>query len=165
MLAYPADLWLINRPHGANGYRTKMSTRNHSVSLAETKHYIIDPTNLCRALDDCVKDRLHVRRRAADDAEHLGGCGLMLQRLAQFRIALLDFFEQAHVFDGNHCLVSEGLEKADLTIGERTDLQSADHDSSNRGPLSQQRRSKYSAMSKAFLVSQCLPKLWIRDRR
>ena len=37
-----------------------------------------------RALDDGVEHRLHVGRRAADDAEHLGGRRLMLQRLAQF---------------------------------------------------------------------------------
>ena len=72
-----------------------MSPRNHSVPLAESQHHVIDPTNPGRALDDGVEHRLHVRRRAADDAEHLGRCRLMLQRLAQFRVALLEFFEQA----------------------------------------------------------------------
>ena len=52
--------------------------------------HVIDPTNPCCALDDGVEDRLHVRRRAADDAEHLGRCRLMLQSLAQFCIALLE---------------------------------------------------------------------------
>ena len=66
-----------------------MSPRNHSVPLAESQHHVIDPTNPGRALDDGVEHRLHVRRRAADDAEHLGRCRLMLQRLAQFRVALL----------------------------------------------------------------------------
>src|SRR5262249_6677895 len=107
MLAYPANLWLINRPHGANGYRTKMGTRNHSVCLAETKHHIIDPTNLCRAFHNRVEDRLHVRRRAADDTEHLGCCRLMLQSLAQFCITLLDLLEQADVLDGDHRLIGK----------------------------------------------------------
>ena len=61
-----------------------MSPRNHNVTLTESQHHVIDPANPSGALDDCVEDRLHVRRRAADDAEHLGGCGLMLQGLAQF---------------------------------------------------------------------------------
>src|SRR5215472_3081739 len=101
MLAHPTVVWLINRPHGANGYRTKMSTRNHSVPLAEPQYHVINSTDFCRALDDGIQYRLHVRRRAADDAEHFGCCGLMLQRLAQFCVALLQFLEQPHILDGN----------------------------------------------------------------
>ena len=65
-----------------------MSPRNRLVPLTESQHHIIDPANLCRALDDGIEDRLHVGGRAADDAEHLGGRRLMLQRLAQFGVAL-----------------------------------------------------------------------------
>ena len=66
-----------------------MSPRNHPVPFAESQHHVINPTNPGGALDDGVEDRLHVRRRAADDAEHLRRCRLMLQGLAQFRVALL----------------------------------------------------------------------------
>ena len=84
-----SDMWLINTDlDAADGYGTKMSPRNHSVPLAESQHHVINPANPGGALDDGVEHRLHVRGRAADDAEHLGGCSLMLQRLAQFRIAL-----------------------------------------------------------------------------
>ena len=55
-----------------------MSPRNHSVLLVETQQYVINPTNPRSALDDGVEYRLHVSRRAADDAEHLGRCRLML---------------------------------------------------------------------------------------
>ena len=121
MLAHPAKLWLINTDlDAANGYGTKMSPRNHSVPLAESQHHIINPTNPRRALDDGVEHRLHVGRRAADDAEHLGRCRLMLQGLAQFCVALLQFFEQPHVLDGDDGLIGEGFEKLDLFIG-RTD--------------------------------------------
>ena len=97
MLAHPAKLWLINTDLDAAryGYGTKMSPRNHHVPLAESQHHVINPTNPGGALDDGVEHRLHVRRRAADDAEHLGGRRLMLQRLAQFCVALLEFLEQA----------------------------------------------------------------------
>ena len=77
----------------------------------KSQHHVIDPANPRGALDDGVEHRLHVRRRAADDAEHLGRCRLMLQRLAQFCVALLDFFEQPHVLDGDHRLVGEGFEE------------------------------------------------------
>ena len=90
MLAHPAKLWLIDTDlDAANGYGTKMSPRNHNVPLAESQHHVIDPTNPRGALDDGVKHRLHVGRRAADDAEHLGRRRLMLQGLAQFCVALL----------------------------------------------------------------------------
>ena len=95
MLANPEMHWRIDTDlDAANGYGTKMSPRNHNVALMESQHHVIDPANPRGALDDGVEDRLHVRRRAADDAEHLGRCGLMLQRFAQFRIALAEFLEQ-----------------------------------------------------------------------
>src|SRR5262249_34684103 len=98
--------WLINADLNASNGRngSEMSPGNQSVSFLESQHYIIDSTNSRGALDDGVEDRLHVRGRAANDAKHLGSCRLMLQRLAQLCIALLQFFEQPHVFDGDHGL-------------------------------------------------------------
>ena len=87
-----------------------------NVSLAESQHHVINPTNPRGALDDGVEYRLNVRRRAADDAEHLGRCRLMLQRFAQFRIALLDLLEQADILDGDHRLIGESFKQRDLFI-------------------------------------------------
>ena len=81
-----------------------MSPQNHGVPLAESQHHVINPTNPRGALDDRVEDRLHIRRRAADDAEHLGRRRLMLQGLAQFRVAFLQFLEQPNILDGDHGL-------------------------------------------------------------
>ena len=93
MLAHPAKLWLINTDlDAANGYGTKMSPRNHSVALVESQHHVIDPTNPCGAFDDSVEHRLHVRWRAADDAEHLGRCRLMLHAFAQPPAIFLQLF-------------------------------------------------------------------------
>src|SRR6185436_16148547 len=94
LLAQPARYRLVDTDlDTALGYRTKMRPPNHSIALSKPQHHIIDPTNPGCALHDSVEHRLHVRRRATDDAEHLGRCGLMLQRLAQLRVALLDLFE------------------------------------------------------------------------
>ena len=113
MLAHPVLPWLINTDlDAANGYGTKMSPRNHSVALAESQLHVIDPTNPCSALDDGVEDRLHVRGRAADDAEHLGRCRLMLQGLAQFCVALLQFLEQPDVLDGDRRLGRQRFQEA-----------------------------------------------------
>ena len=114
-----------------------MGPCNHHVSLTEPKHHVINSTNPSRALDDGIEHRLHVRRRAADDAEHLGRGCLMLQRLAQFCVALLEFLEQPDVFDGDHRLRSEGFEESNLLVSERTDLRPADHNGTDRHSLAQ----------------------------
>src|SRR6266436_3319927 len=83
LLAQPARYRLVDTDLDASlGYRTKMGSPNHGIALTEAQDHVIDPTNPGRALDDGVEDRLHIRGRAADDAEHLGRCRLMLQRLA-----------------------------------------------------------------------------------
>ena len=108
MLAHPAKLWLINTDlDAANGYGTKLGPHDHGVPLDESQHHVINPTNPRGALDDGVEHRLHVRGRAADDAEHLGSRRLMLQGLAQFRVALLDLFEQPHILDRDHGLIGK----------------------------------------------------------
>src|SRR5215510_3923923 len=102
MVPHPGILWFINTDLGATyGYRAKVSPPNHKLIIkpagerllerccAESQSYIINPTNPCGAFDNCVEDWLHVRRRSTDDSEHLGRCRLMLQRLAQFCVALL----------------------------------------------------------------------------
>ncbi len=72
MLADPTVLWFIDTYIGAaRWYRTEMAPHGHSVPLAESQHHVIDSTNLGRALNDGVEDRLYVGGRAADNAEHL----------------------------------------------------------------------------------------------
>src|SRR5215470_904399 len=94
MLAHPENLWNIHTDFDAtNGYGTKMSPCNQTVPVAESQQHIINSTNTGRAFHDRIEHRPHVCRRAADDAEHLCRCRLMLQRLAQFCVAFLQFFE------------------------------------------------------------------------
>ena len=111
MLAHPAKPWVVNIDLGVGryGYGAKMSPYKHCVPLVESQRYIINPTNPSGALDDSVEHRLHVRGRPADDAEYFGRRRLMFQGLAQFRIALLQFLKQPHVFDGDHRLRCKGL--------------------------------------------------------
>src|SRR5688572_21183837 len=117
MLVHPAILWPINTDlYAANGYGTKMSLRNHTVPVVKSQHYVINPANPGGALDDGIEDRLHVRRRAADDAEHLGRCGLMLQGLAQFGVTCFDLLEQTNILNGNNCLVGESSHQLDLPL-------------------------------------------------
>src|SRR5262245_40610393 len=138
MLPQPEILWLINTDlDPADRHGTKMSTRNHHGPLVESQHHVIDSTGLCRALDDGVQNRLHVRGRAADNAQHFGCRRLMLQRLAQFRVTLLQFLEQTHVLDGDHGLISERLEQRYLFIGECANLGAANSNNTDRYAFSQ----------------------------
>src|SRR6266480_3261394 len=86
MFTHPVKPWIITTDlHTDMRYRTKMSARNHSTAFAESQHHVINSTNPGGTLHDGIENRLHVRRRAADNAEHLGRCGLMVQRFAQLR--------------------------------------------------------------------------------
>src|SRR5262249_22317779 len=124
-----------------------MSPRHHCVSLAKSQHYVINPTNPGCALNDGVEDRLYVRGRPTDDAEHLSGCRLVLQRLAQFCVAPLKFFEEAHVFNRDHGLIRESFEKSDLFLDERINFPSANENRSNRGTFAHQRDSKLGSIT------------------
>ena len=72
----------------------------------------------CR-LDQCIEHGLQIESRAADDLEHIGSGGLLLQRFAQL-------VEQPRVLDGDDGLSSEVLDQLDLLIGERADLLTID---------------------------------------
>ena len=111
-------------------------------ALAESQHHVIDPTNPRCALDDGIEDRLHVRGRAADDAEHLGRCRLMLQGLAQFRIALASSLNSRTFSMAMTAWSAKVSSSCDLLIRKRTDLGSSNYDRADRNALTQQRRSK-----------------------
>src|SRR5690242_11218869 len=105
MFTHPVKAWILTTNLTTDmRYGTKVSPCNHGVPLAESQYEIVNPANPRGALNDGIEHRLHVRRRAADDAEHFGCRGLMLQGLAQFSVALLNFFEQAHIFNRDNRL-------------------------------------------------------------
>ena len=76
----------------------------------------------------------------------------MLQRLAQFRVALLQFFEEADVLDGDDGLVGEGLEKRDLLIGEGTNLGSANLNRADGNSFAKQWRNESGARTGNLLT-------------
>jgi hypothetical protein len=62
--------------------------------------------------------RASARLVCSNDAQHLSGCGLLLQSLAQLRRALLHVLEQPHVLDGYCRLVGKGGDEINLLVGE-----------------------------------------------
>ena len=83
----------------------------------------------CGRFDERLQHRLQIEGRAADDLEHVGGGGLLLQRFAQDLGARLHLVEQAHVLDRDHGLIGKGLDQIDLLIRERLELSCDDRSS------------------------------------
>ena len=90
-----------------------------------------------RRLDQRVEHRLQIEGRAADDLEHVGGGGLLLQRFGQIVGARLHLVEQPHVLDRDHRLVGEGAQQCDLPFREGVRVGSNDRDCADRLPLAE----------------------------
>src|SRR5262245_25266709 len=71
--------------------------------------------------DQRIENRLQIECRAADDLEHVGGGGLLLQRLAQL-------VQQPGILDGYNGLRSEILDQRNLLVGEGLHLLPVDDD-------------------------------------
>src|SRR5262249_47862000 len=82
---------------------------------------------------------LKIAGRAADNLQHLRCCSLLLQRLGELPRALLLDFEQSGVLDGDHRLVSEGLDQLDLLLGEWTYGSAVQNEHANWKPITQER--------------------------
>ena len=65
-----------------------------------------------------VEHCVHVEGRATDLLVHMGGRGLLPERLCELTRTLLLGLEQACVLDCNHRLVGEGGDELDLLAGE-----------------------------------------------
>src|SRR5262245_61369764 len=68
-----------------------------------------------------VEDRLHIGRRAADHPQNLA-------RRREVAVARLELLEEAYVLDGDDRLGGERRQEADLGVGKRAHLSSADVD-------------------------------------
>src|SRR5262249_60882210 len=91
--------------------------------VADLSRYggLIGLTQACGRFDQRLKHRPEVECRAADDFQHVGSSGLLLQRLAKL-------IEEAGVLNGDDSLVGEVLDQFDLLVGERTDFLAIDGD-------------------------------------
>ena len=82
-----------------------------------------------------VEHRREIAGRGVDDLQHLGGRGLLLQRLALFG-------DQPRVLDRDHRLISEGADEFDLPVGERFHPLAREHDDTDRFTFAQQRHAE-----------------------
>src|SRR5215475_10154085 len=113
MLSHPTPMWRVDSIVEADGYGPNMSARNHRIVFNKSERDVIDAANPRRTLDDGVEHRLHVCGRTADNAEHFGGCRLVLQRFGELTSALLRLFgclgELAAQLRHRLCFFNRGL--------------------------------------------------------
>ena len=110
---------------------------------------------LDRMRDDAGEDRLDVQA-GADRLPYLAERPQLLHRACQFLRSLLQFVEQAHILDGDHRLVGEGLEERDLSLREELRLGTEDRDRANRDTFSHQGNAEGRAEAQASRVRAAL---------
>src|SRR5262249_60794809 len=127
--------------------RPAMSHHSQHIAAREEDLAVNGLAQPGRAFENGVEYGLDVRRRARDDAQDLSSGGLLCEAVRQLLIALLQLREQAHVLDGDHGLVREGLEECDLLIGERRDLGAPELDGADGHAFAQEWHAKKRAMT------------------
>ncbi len=91
-----------------------------------------------RLLQDRVEHRRQIAGRSVDDLQHLGGRGLLLQRLP-----LLG--HQPRILHRDHRLGGEVLQQRDLLVGERPNLLAIDRDAAEQRLVLAQRHGEQRA--------------------
>ena len=69
-----------------------------------------------------VKYRPEIDGGAADNFEHVAGCGELIHRAREFGLALAQLTQEPHVLDRNDRLIGEGCYQLDLSVGKWANL-------------------------------------------
>ena len=81
-----------------------------------------------RLIKDCIEHRREIAGRGIDDPQHIGGRGLLLQRLARLG-------QEPRVFHRNDRLRREILQQRDLLVGERPHFLAVERNRPKRYPV------------------------------
>src|SRR5882757_432766 len=109
-----------------------------STVLIETHRTKVCTTNACCVIQHALEHRLQFARRGADHFKNFRGRCLLLKGLREVARLGLHLVEQTYVTNGDHGLVREGLQHADLLVAERVNLKAAQRNSSDASALAQQ---------------------------
>src|SRR5262249_22788100 len=154
---------LVNQRSELHGLRIKLELSG--LDLREVEHLVDEAkkvsTSAVHALQRLLRLFRAEARRIGD--QHIGepddgaewraqlvahtGYELRLvpARLRELPVLILDFVEQTHVLNRDHCLVREGSSQVDLLFGERLDSPSVQDNHANRSTFAQQGHSQHRA--------------------
>ena len=115
----------------------------HEMPVKLNDETIDCPTELRGTRGNRIEGRLDVRRRAADHAQNVARCRLLLEgladlsvRLSERSVLLLQLGKEPHILDGDHRLVGKCRDQLDLLLGERLDLEPLQREDSEQAALS-----------------------------
>jgi len=137
---FKPDCFHMSMQFGRNPVTRRMLIVRTSKAMSGRHISIAQPSG---RFHQRVEHGLQIEGRTADDLEHVGGGGLLLQRFAQLGGALLHVVEQPHVLDRNHRLVGESGQQFDLTLGVRPDRSPSQRQHPDRRALAHQRHAKH----------------------
>jgi hypothetical protein len=104
---------------------------------------LISAAQTGRRCDQRIKHGLEIEGRAANDLEHVGSGGLLLQRFAQL-------VEEAGILDGDDGLTGEAGQQLDLLFAERAHLGAVDGNGPDHIVVLQHRDAEQSAHASDF---------------
>src|SRR6516164_5062654 len=120
--------------------------KTHPLRTANGRHVRIAQTR--DRFDQRVKHRLQIEGRTADDFQHFGRRGLLLERFAKFAGALLLGLEQPHVLDRDRRLIGESRQQRDMLLLEWPHVSAAYCNGAERVALADQRHAENRVMAK-----------------
>ena len=118
--------------------QSELRVQPANVAIPEMERREGSATEFRRGLENGRRGQFQVERRAADDLQHVGGRGLLVQRFFEVARPRLHLAEQARVLDRDHRLVGEGLDDLDFPVGEGDRLVSRHAENADRLPFANQ---------------------------
>ena len=79
------------------------------LTVISVNHTLPSIAQTCGIVGKDIEHRLNIRRRTGDHAENLARCRLLLQRFGEFTVSGLNLFEQAHILNGDRCLIGSNV--------------------------------------------------------
>ena len=130
---------------GQCGWRAELRGQVQDIAVVAKQCAKLCSTDARRVRQHSLEHRLQIAGRARDDLQHLGGRGLLLQRLAQIIRALAQLVEKPCILDGDDCLRGEVRNQLNLLVGERPHFLAVDGDRSNQLALFEHRNAEKGA--------------------
>src|SRR5215510_15937678 len=120
-------------------------TDAQTSSLAQPEIAEFSAADTHRIFQHSFKYPLQFAGRLADDLQHFGGCGLLLQRFGEIVGALAQFVKQSRVLNGDNGLIGEILDQLDLLVSEWLHFRARQSQNADGGAFAQHWNAEHGA--------------------